>query len=116
MNSTRKALDEPIRHFHCETRLADPTRTGDRDQAYIRTQQEFFRGGHFLFPPHKSRSLRRNIGWACLYRAGLFLREAVAYGSKLACEIPCGDVTLVGLFCQTPLYSPTERGGGVGIQ
>ena len=42
MNSTWKAVNKAARHLHRETRLADPARTRDRDQAYILTQQEFF--------------------------------------------------------------------------
>jgi hypothetical protein len=38
MNPTWKALDEAIRHFHRETRFADPAWTPDRDQAHILTQ------------------------------------------------------------------------------
>ena len=64
MNPTGKALGQATRHFHRQTRLADPARTRDRDQAHVLAQQEFFGGGYFLFAPHKSGSLHGNIGRA----------------------------------------------------
>ena len=48
----------------------------------------------------------------CLIR---LLREAVAYGCQFACQIPGGDVALIGLFRQTPLDRPTQRSGSVGL-
>ena len=115
MNPTRKVLDKPTRHLHREARFADPPWTRDRDQAHILTQQQFFGGSYFLFSPHKPGPLHRNICRAGLHLHNWFLREAVAYGCKFPCEISGRDVTLIGLFRQTPLDCPTQRSGGVGI-
>ncbi len=59
MSAARKVFDHTARHLHRETRLADPARSRDRDQAHSRTQQQFFRGRHLLLPSHKTGPLRR---------------------------------------------------------
>ncbi len=61
MSATWKTLDQAIRHFHREACLADAARTRDRDQAHIRTQQQFFNGSYFLLAPYKPGSLHRKI-------------------------------------------------------
>src|SRR6266403_3602649 len=115
MDPSWKQLDEAARHFHRETRFADPAWTRDRDQAHILTQQEFFGGSHFLLPPHKPGPLHWKIGRAGFHLHSWLLREAVAYGCKFPREIPGRDVTLIGFFRQTPLDCPTQRSGGVAI-
>ena len=83
MDPTWKPLYKAARHFHCETRFADPAWTRDRDQAHILTQQEFFGGSDFLFSPHKPGPLHRNIGRARLHLLNWSLREALANGCKV---------------------------------
>jgi hypothetical protein len=73
MDPTWKPLDKAARHFHREARFADPTWTRDRDQAHIRTQQEFFGSSYFPFSPHKPGPLYRNIGRARLHLHNWFL-------------------------------------------
>src|SRR5437879_12232306 len=87
MDPTWKPLDKAVRHFHCETRFADPTWTRDRDQAHVLAQHEFFGGSYFLFSPHKPSPLNRNIGRARLHLLNWSLREALANGCKFPCEI-----------------------------
>ena len=57
MNPPWKPLNQPVGHFHCETRFPDPSWTRDRHQAHILAQQQFFGGSYFLFSPNKPRPL-----------------------------------------------------------
>jgi hypothetical protein len=49
----RESARPATRHLHREARFADPAGTGDRHQAHILPQQEFFGGSYFLLSPHK---------------------------------------------------------------
>src|SRR5271157_2394872 len=115
MDPPWKPLDQTADHLHGETCFADPAWACDRNQTHILTQQEFSGGCDFFFSPHKPGPLHRNIARARLYLLHSSLREAVAYGCKFPREISGGDVTLIGLFRQTPFDSPTQRSGDVGI-
>src|SRR6202521_1505119 len=115
MSATWKTLNQAIRHFHRETSFADPTRTRDRDQADVLTQQEFFNGSNFFFPTHKPGSLHRKIRRARRYLLKWLLREAVPNGRKFPCEIAGRDVALVGFFRQAPFNRPTHRSGRVTV-
>src|SRR5258708_21130834 len=67
MDPARKSLDKPAGHFHCQTRFTDTARTGDRNQAHILPQQQFFSGGGFPFSPHKPGSRHGEIARARLH-------------------------------------------------
>ena len=73
MSAAGKALDQATRHLHREAGFADPARPRDRDQAHILTQQKFFGGSHFFFPPHKPGPLH-----------GKIRREGFHYSAQLA--------------------------------
>src|SRR5437660_8085366 len=107
MSAPWKALDKAIRDFRRKASFADPTRTSDRNQAHILTQQHFFNGRYLLLPPHKPGSLHGKIGRPGLHLLNCLLREAIANGCKLPCEISGRDVALIGLFCPAPLDRPT---------
>ena len=61
MYAPRKALDQTIRDLNRETRFADPTRAGNRDEVHIPPQQEFLGRSYFFLPPHKAGPLHRKI-------------------------------------------------------
>src|ERR1700730_7725284 len=115
MNATWKTLDQAIRHFHREARFTNPARTRDCDQAHILTQKQFFDGSNFFLPPHESGSLHRKIRRAGLQLLKWLLREAVANGCKLPCEIAGRNVALVWFFRQAPFNRPTQRSGRVTV-
>src|SRR6266481_3627887 len=103
MSAAWKTFDQTTRHFHGEARFADPARTRDRNQAHILTQQKFFGGSYFPFPPYKPSSLHRKIRRAGLHLLKWPLREAVANGCEFPCQIPGRNVALIGLFRQAPI-------------
>src|SRR5450755_229145 len=115
MDATWKALDQTTGNLHREACFTDPARACDCDQAHILTQQEFSREGHFVLPAHETGPLHRKIRRPRLHLLSWLLREAVAYGCQIPCEIAGGTVTLIRLFRQAPLDSPTQRSGSIAV-
>ena len=53
IRSSGEVFGQTTRQLYRQTRLANSSRTRDRDQRHVRPQQKLFRCSHFFFPPKK---------------------------------------------------------------